>query len=176
MKHLLFLLCFSLCIGVCNTHAQQSSTNIFSTEIKSQGEEMARLFLKKDYKTFSAYTYPKIKEMMGGEQGEVKALTELMGNMEADGFAMLSLKIGEPHAIIKQGDELQCVVPQTIEMNTPKGKIVSETYLIAISMDNGKKWFFIDTSTTDIDEMRKVLTNLSKELIIPEKKKTLIND
>jgi hypothetical protein len=173
MKHLLFFICFSLCVAISNTQAQPNSTNIFSTEIKFQGEEMARLFLKKDYKSFSTYTYPTIKEMMGGEQGEVKKLTELMGNMEAGGFTMLSLKIGEPHAIIKEGNEFQCVVPQTIEMSTPKGKVVSETYLIAISMDNGKKWFFIDTSTTDVDEMRKVLTNLSKELIIPKKEKTL---
>jgi hypothetical protein len=43
----------------------------------------------------------------------------------------------------------------------------SSTCLIAISPDNGKDWFFIDTAGKKIETIRTMLPGLSKEIIIP---------
>lgn len=48
------------------------------------------------------------------------------------------------------------------------GQPVTESTLIAISTDNGKNWYFVDTPGKDIQTMKKALPNLSGELVIPK--------
>ena len=184
VKHIsIGILCSLLVFGACKQASSseekttQNVNNAFAKQIKVQANAMAQLLLKKDYKSFSKFTFPKIKEMMGGEEGMVKMLEQYIGGMEANGYSFVSLTIDEPSDIVKSGNELQCVVPEKIEMKVPGGKAVSNAYLIAISEDNGNSWYFIDTSSMDIAKMKEVLPNLSAQLVIPEKEKpTFIKD
>lgn len=130
---------------------------------------MGQLLLKKDFDAFSAYTYPKILEMMGGRQKMVQTLKKGADDMAAEGAGFTNFTFGKPSPIIHTGDELQCTLPQTIEMKVSKGRLVTESTLIAISSDNGKTWYFMDTSGKNIDELRKILPNLSPQLVIPKR-------
>lgn len=59
---MLFLLVFlTLC------HGQTKNIDCSKT-IKEQAEMMGQLLLKKDFISYSKYTYPKIIDMMGGKQ------------------------------------------------------------------------------------------------------------
>lgn len=137
--------------------------------IKEQAEEMVQWLLKKDFRSFCKYTYPKIIEMMGGQQKMVEFLEKSSKEMKSEGVEFLNITIGNPSDVIIVGNELQCTVPQTLEVKVPNGRVISQSTLIAISKDNGKQWYFVDTSGKDIQTMKKTLPNLSAELIIPEK-------
>ena len=147
----------------------RSDTLIQNAEMHQQAEKMAQLLLKKDFKSFTAFTYPKVVEMMGGSQRMVQTLEKGFKDMESQGIRILAISFGSHSPILVYGGEQQCILPQTIEMKVPGGRLVSNATLIAISKDNGKKWYFIDTSGKDIKTMKTSLKNLSGQLPIPEK-------
>jgi hypothetical protein len=55
-------------------------------------------------------------------------------------------------------------------MKSPLGEVYLETSLIAISMDKGKNWYFIDTNVYKADKIKTALPDLSPKLVIPPQK------
>jgi hypothetical protein len=157
---------FLLVLSLLNVNGQTESNN-FNKIIKEQVEIMGQFLLKKDFNSYLKYTYPKIIEMIGGKQKMIEMLEKGSKEMESEGIGFLKVTFGEPSQIITEKNELQCTLPQIIEMKVPNGRLVTNSILIAISTDNGKNWSFIDTSGKDIMSMKRILPNLSKDLIIP---------
>ncbi|MBC7383424.1 MAG: hypothetical protein H7296_10620 [Bacteroidia bacterium] len=137
--------------------------------IKEQASAMGGILVRKDYSAFVKCTYPKIVELMGGEKKMIDIMEKGAMEMEKEGSAFLETKIGEPSVVIKAGNQLQCTVPITLEMKVPHGHLTNHSTLIAISEDDGKSWYFVDNSGKSLEVMRKVLPELSAQLIIPEK-------
>ncbi len=150
-------------------------TSDHSKIIKKQAEIMAKLLLEKDFSSFTKFTYPKIVEMLGGKQKMIDILKRNSKEMLSKGIDFKNVTIDEPSRIFNKGKELQCTIPQTIEMKVPNGRLITKSTLIAISTDNGKNWYFVDTSGKNIQTMKKTLPNLSEELEIPEKKQPIFH-
>jgi hypothetical protein len=145
----------------------------FSVVIKQQANEMAQAFLKKDFKTFSNYTYPKLIELIGGEENYLKLLEQLMSGPDAPVF--LKLSFGEPSKIINTGKELQAVLPRISEIKVSEGVLVSNSPLIALSLNNGKNWYFIDTALDGgIEKIRIQFPNISKDLGLPSPEEPIL--
>jgi hypothetical protein len=172
MKQLITLIFLPLLFVACTSTSQvkNDEASDYSRTIKEQAETMKTFLLKKDYKSFASFTYPKVIQMMGGEAKMVEILENSAKNTEAQGIALLDVTLGEPSNVVKQGNELQCTIPQTVKMKVPEGKLTQNSTLIGISMNNGNRWYFIDVSGKELAEMQRALPNLSSELIIPEKK------
>lgn len=166
MKHFGILL-LSFFLSACNSETKSDNDLNHSEAIKSQAEKMCQLLLKKDFSAFADFTYPKVIELMGGKEKMVEIMENGSKQMESEGTVFLNVTLGEPSEIVTNGNELQCTVPQTIQMKVPNGKLVSKSTLIAISSDKGKNWFFIDTSGKDIQTMNSILPNISLELVLP---------
>ncbi len=166
MKQITTIFYLSLFLTVCSAQTKNSD---HSNTIKEQAAKMGQFLLKKDYKSFCKYTYPEIIEMMGGKKKMIKELEKTLAEMLSKGSYFLNVSFGEPSKIITIGKELQCTVPQTLELKVLNGKLIIKSTLIAITINNGKKWYFVDTSSIDIQTLKRVLPNLSEELIIPKK-------
>lgn len=50
------------------------------------------------------------------------------------------------------------------------GNVTFETTLIAISPDEGKHWYFVDTSVYNVKDVKKAVPDLSPQLVIPPAK------
>lgn len=150
------------------------STAIFcqnlQTSIKIQAMDMSRALINNDFATFSSYMYPKIISFAGGRDKMKSDMDSANAAMKQFGVAFKKILIGNPGPIIHYHDQLQCVVPQTTTMQTLVGDLEAETSLIAISTDNGKKWYFIDTNVYRVDKIKGALPELSAELVIPPQK------
>lgn len=176
MKNILIIF-LSFTILSCNEKTKSTDTSNYSQIIKDQAEKMGQLLLKKDFKSFVKFTYPKIVEMSGGQEMMIQTIEKGSMKMEKEGARFLSFTFGDPSIILKEGNELQSTLPQTIEMKVSNGRVVIKSTLIAVSTDQGKNWFFIDTSDKDIQTMKKALPNLSGDLKIQAKQQpTLYND
>ncbi len=171
MKQITSIFFFLLFLTACN--AQTKNTD-YSKAIVEQAEMMGELLVKKDFDSFCKYTYPKIVEMMGGKQKMIEVLENGVKEMQKEGTAFLNVSFGVPSDVITTENELQCTIPQTIEMKVPDGRLVSQSTLVAISTDKGINWYFVDTSGKDIETMKKTLPNLSAELVIPKKTKPVL--
>lgn len=138
--------------------------------IKTQAMEMARAILDKDKQTVAKYLHPDIIALAGG-------MTETLNRMDSAnlaakrfGASIQKIIIGHPLQIVQYKNEWQCTLPQTTTLQTSMGTIELETTLIGVSRDEGRHWYFLDTSFYGEKSIRKQLTELSAELIFPPRK------
>lgn len=155
-KQLIFL----LLIGTA-AFAQQA------TVVRKQAEQMGQALLNKDYKTFVQYTYPTILKQMGGADKMARSIRKQMEDMQKSA-TILSVSYGQPSAVIKEGNELQCTIPQEMVVKLQQGKVKSTSTLLAFSADKGEHWYFVDAGDRDIAAVRATLPNASKKLVIPK--------
>jgi hypothetical protein len=129
--------------------------------------DMANALVKNDFARFSKYLPPAIIEYAGGSDKLKMNMDSASRAMKQFAISFKRILIGNPGPIINYKDQLQCVVPQTSTMETPLAELEVTSSLIAISTDQGKNWYFIDTNVYKADKVKKVLPGLSPELRVP---------
>jgi len=157
---------------VLSAHSQEIDTN----KLKTQATEMAESFVKEDYATVAKYTYPKIVELMGGKENMIAVLTKGMKDMKDNGFNFNSVSVSLTPLKAKAGKEIHAIVAETIVMSVPGGTLTSNSYLLAITADEGKHWHFVDTARmTDMDKIKAIFPDYNPELKIPKKDPPIFN-
>jgi hypothetical protein len=162
MYKLLILLLVSVCIT--------ATAQIDKTKIKAQADEAAQALLKGDYEIIGKYTYPKIAEQYGGVEKMMQTAKSGRADLEAMGIVLDSVVVGEPTDPVKAGDQLHCLIPQTTVIRKPDGVVTSESYLLAVSVDQGNHWYFISLPNLTAESIKELLLVYNPELVIPEKK------
>jgi hypothetical protein len=152
------------------------SQNQFSEKIKHDCLDMVEAMKNKNYNVILAYTYPKIIEMGGGKEKLLDLMKKSFDQMEKEGFTFENQIIKSPGKIFSAGNELHCIVPKETIMNSPRGKFKATYYLLAISKDKGKKWYFLETHKFNDQNLKLILPNFNKELIIPKNTKPVLLD
>lgn len=164
MKQRLIVLLLALAIS-----GYSSAQNINSV-IRGQALEMVRALQKKDFPTFSKYMHPKVLEMAGGTSKLIRQMDTMNVMAKQFGAEIKKINIGYPGTIVTYKKQLQTVIPEITELTSAFGDVAMETSLIAISDDEGKTWKFIDTSMTNVKELKKAMPDLSPNLVIPAMK------
>jgi hypothetical protein len=170
MKKIILLFAFT--VAMADAIAQNNTTA--AKNLKASADTMAKLFLNKRYDAFVKYTHPKIIALVGGKEKMVSQLKKSLEDMKAEGITISNVTIGEPSEIVVANNEQQAIVPQNLELTTNKGKLLSTSYLIAISKNNGVTWYFADTSGKTLTKMKTVFPSLSEKLIIPERQQPVL--
>ncbi|MFZ1255053.1 MAG: hypothetical protein WAR77_01810, partial [Saprospiraceae bacterium] len=85
MKQLFIRIFILMIIGTCYSQNKTVDSSNYSDIIKEQAETMSQFLLKKNFKSFTQFTYPKLVEMMGGEQKMIETWEKASTQMEADG-------------------------------------------------------------------------------------------
>jgi len=168
MKNLLH--CLLITIGVSQTAhgqtAKPAGDKVVYQALDNQAHQMSHAFIARDYGTFAKFMNPAVVKESGGMANIEAALAKVDETMHSQGVKVLKIDFGPPSKIVRQGNELQCTLPQQTDFQLPSGKIRSTSTLIAVSTDNGVHWTFIDTSTKDMQAIRKMLPNLSASIQI----------
>ncbi|PZR13165.1 MAG: hypothetical protein DI539_19435 [Flavobacterium psychrophilum] len=140
-----------------------------SAHLVSAAQKMGQLFIDKKYAEYIKYVHPKIIKMIGGPDKMVETLKKSIKQTEDEGFTFNNVTFGAPSKIIHTNVDLQAVVPQIIELKAKNGRLVSTSYLLAISNDKGKGWSFVDSSNKTLEQLKSVLPSLSNDLVIPKR-------
>lgn len=138
--------------------------------IKQQAELTGAALLNDDYETLIKFTYPKVIEIVGGRDKLIAMVQKGKVEMKSQGITFEKVIIGEPSSSVAAGSEIHCLVPQTVFLKVPNGKMKSESYLIGVSQDGGSHWFFIDAVNLNMGNVRTVLPNYNSDLQLPAKK------
>lgn len=154
-----------LCTGM--SFLSNAQINDTMQIVKAKADKMGEAFMSGDYKTFAKYNNPTMLKLMGGESKMTAALTKSIVDMKAKGITIISITFDEPSKIVKNGKVLQCTIAQHTEVKTTPGRAISTSTLIALSTDNGKNWTFLDTLNKDMPTIKKIIPNLSSDIIIP---------
>jgi hypothetical protein len=150
--------------SIVNTQIQPENQDTEEVKnMKEQATAMDHALITRDFETFESFAYPKVVEVFGGKQGFIQTVSSSF----TPDVVLEKVTNGEPSKIITAGNELQAVLPQTLEIKIKDGTLVSEGLLIAISSNNGKSWYFIDTGGNSLDKIRTQLPNISADLVLP---------
>jgi hypothetical protein len=134
-----------------------------------QAKQLETALANKDYAKVIDLTYPKIVEVGGGREKLLAGMTNEMKTMEAEGVVLLSSTASAPTQFVSNANEIYAVIPVTTRIKATDGIFQTEGSLIGISIDGGQSWTFVDATGKDQTELKKVLPNLDRLNIPPEK-------
>lgn len=146
---------------------------VYLDNLYKQANEMTTAVSKGDYATLMKYTHPKIIKRMGGDGKAIVTLKQTMTGLKQQGFQFDKITIGKVVQTIKSQKDIQCIVPQILDLKFGGKTIHSNSYLFCISYDGGKKWYFLDTGTTQEVQLRQMFPEINPKLIIPKSNKII---
>lgn len=149
------LICFAS-----NVKAQDTAT------VKRTALLVADAFLKGNYDTLLTYTYPKALAIGGGKAEMMQAISKVTEDLKNAGMSFRSVSLGPVGKFYKAGEEIHCVIPQTMLMNVKGGYVSSISPLMGISSDNGKSWTFIHAGNMTEQKIKMLFPNFNKELVL----------
>ena len=147
--------------------AFHASAQASPSVVKAQALEMGRALVNGDTKTFAKYMLPEMISAGGGEDKVNFMMDSAFAIFKTFGGSVKKITYGNPGKIISYKNEWQTTLPQTTEVTSPFADIELSSTLVAISRDNGKNWYFFDTSMEKVDQLKNKLPNLSPDLPIP---------
>lgn len=146
-------------------HAQDTAL------LKKQADAIILATKKGDYKTVVDHTYPKVVQMAGGKQAMLKHIVSGMDEMKKQGVLGVDGRLGPAGKFYKAGTEIHCLIPDTITLIKSNGRMVSTSYLLAVSGNKGQTWSFIDVGSVPTSMLRDMLLHFNKNLKIPDSTK-----
>jgi hypothetical protein len=120
------------------------ATNDLQQTVRHEAQKCADALLAGDFETVIGYTHPKIVELMGGKGPMLETLKRSTKDMAAQGYAIEKITINVPNDPKTSGDLLYAMIPETMVMKAPGGRLTKENMMVGLSYDQGKKWVFID--------------------------------
>lgn len=129
---------------------------------------MATLMMQHNYKQMAYYTYPQIVQAMGGPDKMAEKVSQAVDEMQSHGVAFKSVTIGNIGDMVKSGVHLYSVVQQILQLSNNGAIITNSAYLLAISSDNGKRWYFVDTAPFKHQNIKQLFPDYPNGLVIPE--------
>lgn len=137
--------------------------------LTARAKELETALAQKDYGKVVDLTYPKVVEYAGGREKLLNAMTQELKTMEAEGVEIVSSNASAPSQFLHDAGAIYAVVPITSKFKARDGLFQLEGSLIGISTDSGQTWTFVDATGKDQTELKKVLPNLDKLKLPPEK-------
>jgi hypothetical protein len=166
MKYFSLLLVFILSLSL---SAQTDNENL-----NEQLLHLKNAFLEEDFSTVADYTFPKIIEMMGGKEKMVEVTKNTFSKMKSQGFILDEISFKDSSNFFTHNGDLQSTITKVLVMDTPNGKVKTETTMIAISKDEGENWVFFDTSGMQKASVQSFYANMHPDLEIKQSKKETI--
>jgi hypothetical protein len=149
------------------TVAQEQLGEEAAKRLQSQAEESGRAFLEGNYERLADYTYPKLVELIGGREKMIEVVRKGVEGMKAGGFVPLSSAPSAPSQVLRAGRRTFAIVPLKFKMRAPSQVLVSDSFMIAISEDEGKSWKFLSGASVDEEKLKVILPDAAGKLKLP---------
>jgi len=143
-----------------------------TTIVKKQAQAVANAEMKGHYEVVASHTYPKLLLAVGGKDKMTATIKQASEMLKAQGLTIESITIGSPGKFYKAGTEIHCLVPERTVLTTGNSRLVNNSYMLAISKDGGKFWYFLDINRGTYKLIPKLFPNFNKNLVIPEPTQT----
>jgi hypothetical protein len=169
-----FLACLALVFGASVPVAADDAE--IKKVAKAKANECQNALLKGDYDKFVDLTHPKVVEGNGGRKKMTDTMMAGVKELKEKGITFKSVTVHDPSDPIAGEKAMYIVIPTTLEMTVPGGRLTGKRAVLGISNDSGKTWVFVDT-TPGRESLKKVFTDLPDKLPIPKNEQpTFVKD
>lgn len=135
--------------------------------LQAQAEESGRAFIRGDLGRLADYTHPRLIELMGGREKMIEFVRKDMEEMKAEGFKPLSYVPSAPTQVLRVGGQTYAVVPLKFRMRAPKEIYISNSFVVAVSGDDGRNWTFLSGGGVDDVRLKILLPDAAGKLKLP---------
>lgn len=167
---------YNLVVGVAFIACANACAQSPSETLAHQAKQSAEAILKKDYESAVRFMYPPIVERMGGSEKAVAFVKTSMADMEAKGWAIENITVGPPSAIVAEEREDVAIVPTEMVMNFEGKRATSSSYLVAVTQNHGKNWYFLDGAQLPKEKLARLYPKLVAQVKVPERKNSLVDE
>jgi hypothetical protein len=136
---------------------------------KQKAEQLGKATVAGNFAVVIDMTFPKIVEMMGGREKAIGMVDATMKTMKEQGASILAFRIGDPSEIKAGGSDLFTVIPTEVDAKLPEGKMTGKSFLVGVSSDQGKTWFFADGAQLNEESMKTLFPKFPAALKLPPK-------
>ena len=165
-----FILTSSLLLLITSAAGAQVTLDEGATkQLHAQALESSRAFMEGNFERLADFTHPKVVESMGGREKMAEFVRKSMAEAKTQGFETLSYTpAAEPTQVLREGRKLYAILPAKLRMRTPGGTVyVSESFMIALSDDEGKNWKFVSGATADATRLKFLMPEVADKLKLP---------
>lgn len=155
-------------LGFCAALTVRADEADIRSIAKKQANECQNALVKGEYEKFADFTHPKVVEENGGRKKMIETLKKGLEAYKNAGYILKSVTMQPASDTVSVGKEIYVVVPFTLEMTIPGGKVFSKGSMVGVSNDEGKNWVFADTAPGR-EKLKKLLPDLPDTLLIPKK-------
>ncbi|WP_299155870.1 hypothetical protein [uncultured Christiangramia sp.] len=131
------------------------------------------LFLDQNFEELSNYASPELIQYLESKQDFVFLLTQLSQNAVNQGAKISDINFGNHSQIIKYENELQTVIPFTLNLENEKRLVEISSGIALTSTDNGENWYFTFQVIKDKAENNRML-GLDEKINIPSRTQNII--
>ncbi len=139
-------------------------------EIKVAAQIYAYALKHNDQDVMLDFTYPALVEKAGGRPAMKKMLHNIQQAQLDRGRVFQQMEVKQPITHVKVAEEIHALVPVVIMSKVPGGTLISETTLIAVATEQRSNWYFIETTSLDERNVKKVVPTWDNTLMLPPKK------
>lgn len=141
---------------------------------KALVRKLANQFLdasrKGDMQRVIDLTYPTVIDGLGGREKAIRVLSESHKKLRQDGLTIVRSEAETIGSFFTDRRWTFSVVSTRTEFNIPDGKMLERSYLLALSIDGGESWKFVQGSGLESEEVRNIaIPKLPEGLELPEK-------
>ncbi|WP_158856981.1 hypothetical protein [Lunatibacter salilacus] len=145
-------------------------------EIKTAGQIYAFAQMHGDQDILLDFTYPELIDKAGGPEAMKRILGQIHQTRINEGQTVKELEIKEPIVYSHVLDEIHALVPIVTTLKVPGGLMITPSTIIAVGTRQRENWYFIETTSIDERNVKKVLPNWDNSLALPFKSPSIFKE
>ena len=162
-----------LLLGLNRANAQGAAIHADAQQLaalKQQATEFTTAIQQHDAATLVKYTYPAVMKLRGGKAKVEQNLKEGFTKMQQAGFSLTSVTPGEVKQVEQSGGKWFALLTYVVQGNINGSIVTHGSYLLGVSVNGGKRWYFLDAPVLKKIGTQKLFPNFPKNLMIPDLK------
>lgn len=139
-----------------------------AANIRAAFDRAAQAVVAGDTDAILDSTYSGLLEQVGGRDMMRSMLIKNLKDLEERGMAVVATEIVSISEPLRAGDELHAIVRAKRTVKTLGGRQIQDTFMIAVSGDEGQSWTFIDGPQLTPKHIEALFPDFNEALELPE--------
>lgn len=138
-------------------------------QLKQAAVKAITVLKNKDAQAMVELVPPKLIDLAGGKEKFVALLEVQFKMFDREMFTFKNFQIKDPVSITRTEDGWYAYVPIEMPLSVKQEFVLSQSYLLGYSSDNGESWQLVDTAgLKSIKDAQKIFPSYPKDLKIPK--------
>ena len=135
--------------------------------IRREAGKCATAWQRNDYEGVLAFLPPQVIKKSGGQKAALKKIKTQFNLAREYGVDRMDFLHGQPASPKMIGRWLTAMVPLTVVLHRTPLDVTQQTHLLALSADQGKRWFFVPLYETSQAKLNSWFPEFAGKVIVP---------